>query len=191
MKTNNYTEGKKRILSEKRLTLKNIQTFEGRQGVGCSATIYFDNKKCGVFLDEARGGEYIIDWYHDSVSESACEYLQSLPKFSDIEWKKDMNAKIESFDSSQKGGWKWYWCDVIIEEHLKSKDYKRWLRKIVIFNKKTKEIEHYKGLKSDLDKKFKTDKGVESGREYFGRIGVILNDLPKKQAFEYFDKYKA
>ena len=42
-----------------------------------------------------------------------------------------------------------------------------------------------------VSKKFKTDKGVESGREYFGRIGVILNDLPKKQAFEYFDKYKA
>ena len=45
--------------------------------------------------------------------------------------------------------------------------------------------------KSDLGRKFKTEKGVEVGRDFFGRIGIILNDLPKKQAFEYFDKYVA
>ena len=42
MKNNMYIQGKNLLINDNKLTLKNIKTFEGRQGVGVSATIYFE-----------------------------------------------------------------------------------------------------------------------------------------------------
>ena len=94
-------------------------------------------------------------------------------------------------DSDKRdNNWKWYWCDVFINQHLLKKDMNKWLRKVIIFNTKTKTIEHYKAPKSDLNKTFKFKEGIMSGREYFRTLGIILNDLPKQEAYNYFNQYK-
>lgn len=38
------------------LTLKNIKTFNGMDGVGFSASVYIDGKSVGEAIDEGRGG---------------------------------------------------------------------------------------------------------------------------------------
>ena len=190
---NLYSFGVSKIINDKKLTLKNIQSFEGRQGIGISANIYFEGKQCGTFLDEANGGEYYIDWnYECIVADNAWKYLMSLPKFSRTEWLEVANHRCEPMnnDDDRDCNWKWYWSDVLINAHLLKKDMNKWLRKVVVFNTKTKEIEHYKAPKSDLNKTFRFKEGVMSGREYFGNLGVVLNDLPKQEAYDYFNQYK-
>tara|TARA_Y100000361_G_C11108324_1_gene316122 strand:+ start:478 stop:1050 length:573 start_codon:yes stop_codon:yes gene_type:complete len=187
-----YKKGQDLLINDNKLKLKNIQTFTGRDGIGASANIYFEGKKCGTFLDEANGGEYFIDWnYNCSIADNAWKYLMSLPKFSRTEWLDSVNHRCEAMegDDIRDCNWKWYWCDVFINDYLLKKDMNNWLRKVVIFNTKTKSIDHYKAPKSDLNKTFRFKEGVMSGREYFGGKGIILNDLPKEEAFSYFDKY--
>ena len=185
MKSNTYTEGCNKLINDNKLTLKNVKTFNGRQGIGCSADIYFDGKQCGTFLDEANGGEYFIDWnYNCPISDSAWKYIQSLPKFSDVEWKESIKWEVESYDKSERNnGWKWYWTDALLTPILNKKDYNKWLRKVVIFNTKTKKIEHYKAKASCL-------KEPQYRKAYNAIGGVILNDLPKQEAYDYFNQYK-
>ena len=182
---NQYNVGKTMLIEQKKLELKNIKTFNGRQGIGVSANIYFEGKQCGTFLDEANGGEYYHDWNHNcSVAENAWKYLMSLPKFSNIEWKESIKMEVESYDTNkQNNSWKWYWADCLINAHLLQKDMNKWLRKVVIFNTKTKKIEHYKAKASCLNE--------PQYRKAFNAIGgVILNDLPKQEAYDYFNQYK-
>tara|TARA_Y100000401_G_scaffold116874_1_gene123743 strand:+ start:481 stop:1086 length:606 start_codon:yes stop_codon:yes gene_type:complete len=195
---NQFTIGKGIILTDKKLQLKNIKTFTGRQGIGCSATIYFEGKKCGTFLDEANGAEYFIDWnYNCKVADSAWEYIKNLPKFSDEEYKKDIGHEVESYDSSERdNNWKWYWSDIIIENHLNKKQYNKWLQKVIIYNSKDDRLDMYKVKSSDLRKNPEIMvNGVKWGmKNYFQHIarvnkGIILNDLTKEEAYEYFQKY--
>ena len=151
---NQYSVGENKLINDKKLELKNIKTFNGRDGIGVSANIYFEGKQCGTFLDEANGGEYYHDWNHNCpISESAWEYLMSLPKFSDVEWKESIKMEVESYDTNkQNNSWKWYWADCLIGNWEKNKCYTKWLRKVVVFNTKTKEIEHNKAKAKDLAK---------------------------------------
>tara|TARA_Y100000401_G_scaffold38325_1_gene28915 strand:- start:13354 stop:14037 length:684 start_codon:yes stop_codon:yes gene_type:complete len=189
---NQYIVGQNKLIKDKKLQLKNIQTFNGRQGIGVSADIYFMGKPCGTFLDEANGAEYYHDWNYNCVNaDAAGEYLKSLPRFSDVEWKEAINSEVESYDTNkQNNGWKWYWADCLIDDYEKNKCYAKWLKKVVIFNTKTKKIEHYKMSKSDLTKVFSSENGLLSGRQYFSKLGIILNDLPKQEAYDYFNQYK-
>ena len=192
--TNQYGVGENKLINDKKLQLKNIKTFNGRDGIGVSATIYFEGKQCGTFLDEANGGEYYHDWnYECPIAESAWEYLMSLPKFSDIEWKESIKMKVETYDTNkQNNSWKWYWADCLIGNWEKNKCYTKWLRKVVVFNTKTKEIEHYKAKAKDLNSgKEIMVNGVKWGfKNFFQHKGIILNDLPKQEAYDYFNQYK-
>ena len=40
--TNQYGVGENKLINDKKLQLKNIKTFNGRDGIGVSATIYFE-----------------------------------------------------------------------------------------------------------------------------------------------------
>ncbi len=177
---NQYKEGVKLIM-ESSLDLKNIKYFDGRNGTGCSATIYFNGKKCGTFLDEAHGGEYYIDYTCPELND----FLKSLPKFSEVEWMKAINHKVEDFHTNERDNtWKWYWCDAILQEKEITKQYNKWLKKVVIFNKDKKKIEHYRCLYKLLEQpKYRAAINEIAGNN------IILNDLPKNKAYDYFNKY--
>ena len=182
------------LIHKSNLELKSIKSFQGRQGIGISANIYWNGIQCGTFLDEANGGEYYIDWDYAPLKDGkgqggskeaneAWEFLKSLPKFSDVEWKEGIGYKPESHDSSERdNGWKWYWCDVIINEWEKKQQYNKWLRKVVIFNEKTQNIDFYKAQAKCL-------KDIQYELAFKAIGGVILNNLPKSEAYEYFNKY--
>ena len=68
-----------------RLAVKNIKTFNGHDGVGLDATLYFDGKKvCHVF-DDARGGEVEYHWVGatraeaDAIEAEVQAYVATLP----------------------------------------------------------------------------------------------------------------
>ena len=101
-----------------------------------------------------------------------------------VNTKESIKMKVESYDTNkQNNSWKWYWADCLIGNWEKNKCYTKWLRKIVIFNKKTKKIEHYKAKASCL-------KEPQYRKAFNAMGGIILNDLPKQEAYEYFNQYK-
>ena len=67
-----------------RLIVKNIKTFNGHDGVGLDATLYFDGKKvCSVF-DDARGGEVEYRWtdgpdWNSEIAKQVREYVSTQP----------------------------------------------------------------------------------------------------------------
>ena len=202
MKTNNYTESIK-IINNSKFSIKSIKTFKGREGYGINANLYYNNKKVAFLLDSGNGGCLDIDWDYvlrrgqyisPTIVKEAELYLRNLAKsLPKTTWGELSEARGRvGIDDSMPYDWDdEAIMNVLIDYYSLIITYNKWLKKVVIFNKKTKKIERYKCPKSDLGRKFKTEKGVEVGRDFFGRIGIILNDLPKKQAFEYFDKYVA
>ena len=190
---NKYEEGK-HILINSNLELKSIKMFRGREGHGCSANIYWNGKRCGEFLDEANGGEYFIDWNHkDKNSEEAWEFLMSLPKFSHNEWLRSVNHRSgpigDGKDDIRDTHWKWYWCDALISRYEEKKQMNKWLRTVQVFFKKEKLIRGYKCKTKDLGKQTRHEGKDITLLEYFNNLGLVLNNLPKEEAYEYFDKY--
>ena len=196
---NKYQEGLN-ILFNSDLELKAIKEFEGREGIGASANIYWKGKQVGTYLDEANGGEEWIDY----ESQEMNDFLKSLPKFSHNEWLiylgekpiKKHNRKVTDRDSGKvtsfvvdndirNEGWKWYWANALRQRNYELKLYKKWLRKVVIFDKNANKIVHYKTKSSclkEIQYKLAFNQIVNKG-------DVILNELPQDKAFEYLDKY--
>ena len=178
---NKYQEGLN-ILFNSDLELKAIKEFEGREGIGASANIYWKGKQVGIYLDDARGGEELIDY----ESQEMNDFLKSLPKFSDYDFNEHCNIKNQSYDSDKRdNGWKWYWANALRQRNYELKLYKKWLRKVVVFDKNANKIKHYKAKSSCL----KETQYKLAFNEIINKGDVILNELPQDKAFEYLDKY--
>tara|TARA_Y100001963_G_scaffold34739_1_gene48390 strand:+ start:1991 stop:2581 length:591 start_codon:yes stop_codon:yes gene_type:complete len=195
---NNYKKSIE-IINNSNFTIKGLKTFIGREGYGVNANLYHKGKKVAFLLDSGNGGCLDIDWlrsrngdnyfYSEIVKqakESMKELITSLPKtmWSEL-GEQFISDGLDEYTYDEESV-----CNKLIDEALKVKDYNKWLRNVVVFNKKINEIEHYKAPKSDLNKTFRFKEGVMSGREHFSKLGVILNDLPKQEAYDYFNQYK-
>lgn len=195
---NNYKKSIE-IINNSNFTIKGLKTFIGREGYGVNANLYHKGKKVAFLLDSGNGGCLDIDWlmsrngdnyfYSEIVKqakESMKELITSLPKtmWSEL-GEQFISDGLDEYTYDEESV-----CNKLIDEALKVKDYNKWLRNVVVFNKKINEIERYKAPKSDLNKTFRFKEGVMSGREHFSKLGVILNDLPKQEAYDYFNQYK-
>lgn len=47
--------------------MKNVKNINGREGYGCSGTMYINNQKIGTYVDYGDGGEEIIDYVSDDA----------------------------------------------------------------------------------------------------------------------------
>ena len=58
-------------------SVKNIKSFNGREGVGYSATLYLDGKKFAEILDDANGGEVDVHCfdYHSHTKVTIKTYI--------------------------------------------------------------------------------------------------------------------
>ena len=186
---NMYQEGVKLILSSK-LGLKNIQSFQGRDGHGASANIYWKNKKVGTYLDEAHGGEEYIDYECQELND----FLKSLPKFSHNEWLGSVNYRSGAFndgkDDIRENTWKWYWANVLIGDWWDKKDMKRLLRTACCFNLEEKNFTTWKIKPSEVDNKFNFKEEQQiSFRNFVGKYRkncVLLNGLPQDEIMKYY-----
>ena len=198
MKNNNYKKSIE-IINNSNFTVKGLKTFIGREGHGVNANLYYKGKKVAFLLDSGNGGELDIDW--DMNHNDDYPYF---PK-QVVEAKKHLETLIKSLPKTMwedlggecNGLGEYTWdnesvMNTLIDTQLKVKDYNKWLRNVVVFNKETKKIEHYKAKAKDLnsDKYFMVN-GVKWGfRNYFAHRGVVLNDICKSEAYDYFNQYK-
>jgi hypothetical protein len=65
-------------MKDKRLQVKGIKTFKGREGVGLNATLYFDGKKVCEVMDSADGGEMDYHWIKPSWEDEVEAYVKTL-----------------------------------------------------------------------------------------------------------------
>ena len=77
-----YTIDRVKLMN--RLEIKKIKTFNGMEGVGLNATLYFDGKKVCEVLDEGCGGTMTYHWtdgadHNSEIAKQVREYVSTLP----------------------------------------------------------------------------------------------------------------
>lgn len=193
---NNYKKALE-IVNNSKFSVKGVKTFIGREGYGVNANLYYNNKKVAFLLDSGNGGCLDIDWtiitknnkpIYPELVQQAKKYLDdiiiSLPYTTWNELGEDYIQSEDQYKYDDEAV-----CNMLIDTVIKKQDYQKILKNIVLFDKNSKKIVRYKAKKSSLNEKFRTENGIQTGREYFGNIGIVLNDLPKTEAFNYLDKY--
>lgn len=74
--------------------LKSVKTFQGMDGIGLNANLYYKNKKVAFVLDEGHGGELNIQFFEpdkkEEVFQAVKKYYEKYPKFMfyDTDWGK-------------------------------------------------------------------------------------------------------
>lgn len=72
--------------------VKNVKSFQGREGHGFECSLYKDGKKIGTVTDTADGG--MIDFYLDKGEEEILEaFCKTLPK-----WSSELTGKKHDTD---------------------------------------------------------------------------------------------
>ncbi len=87
------------------VTLKNVKTFRGHEGIGLNATVFVNGEKCFYYIDQADGGiSYKVPIYNKELYKKLEEYAASLPKetVDDFELQPDIdtlvNKALESYE---------------------------------------------------------------------------------------------
>jgi len=84
-------------------SVKNVKSFEGREGLGFNCNLYRDDKKIGSCIDDASGGGmYPIDWDrkldYKKEQELFDTHIKSLP---DV--KSDIGGKLFTYKMDEWG----------------------------------------------------------------------------------------
>jgi hypothetical protein len=90
-------------------SLKNIKTFEGVEGYGFSASLYYNGKKVGLALDDAWGGGAMLRVHGNKEAQDAIDaYVKAQPKkvydFGSFDYDEEnfANDMVEHFELVQK-----------------------------------------------------------------------------------------
>ena len=81
--------------TEKRVTLKKIKTFEGMDGHGFNADVYFDEKLIAFAFDEGCGGDMFLRFHNPETKKLAEDYAKTLPLPKDWEFMADTGMSLE------------------------------------------------------------------------------------------------
>ena len=64
----------------KNFQMKNIKNILGREGYGCSASLYLDGKRIGAYVDYGDGGEESIDYISPKMEEKMMKFIINYAK---------------------------------------------------------------------------------------------------------------
>ena len=197
-KTNNHKESLD-LLRNSDFTVKKLVTFNGHEGMGANADIYWKNRKVAAFIDEGNGGEPYVYWMYsgndatdatEKVKETIRDFIASLPHYSQAEEYEDSDY---DWDDTRK---EWKTDDVINALVLiaeEEREFKKILRKVCGI-KKIDGVKHLvkwnKYKKADLEKPFIYRNKPTKLRDVLKAEGsVILNVLPQAEAFALLRTY--
>jgi hypothetical protein len=119
------------------ISLKNIKTFTGQEGIGFSASVYLDGKRVGTVIDSAFGGEYDYDITFDAqkkISERIEEYRTAHPILNGLAiyempveevWKRCENCTLPTEEDCS---WDLFFYD-LVQLHDAERMYKNGIKK--------------------------------------------------------------
>lgn len=117
--------------------LKNVKTFQGKEGNGFSASVYLDGKRIGTVTDSAFGGEYDYDIPSDAqkkISDRIDGYRTAHPMLDGLAiyempveevWKRCENGTLPT---EKDCSWDLFFYD-IVQLHDAEKTYKKGVKK--------------------------------------------------------------
>ena len=187
-KKNNHKESLE-LLRNSDFSVKKLKTFNGHEGMGANADIYWRKYKVADFIDEGNGGEPYVYWKGGSIPEMD-EFISSLPYYSQAEEFEDSDY---DWDETRRA---WDKNDVINALVLiaeEEREFKKILRKVCGI-KKIDGVKHLvkwnKYKKADLEKPFIYRNKPTKLRDVLKAEGsVILNVLPQAEAFALLRTY--
>ena len=101
--------------------IKNVKSFQGREGLGFECSLYKDGKKIGIVTDTANGG--MTDFYLDKGEKELLDkYCETLPPIVFDGRDFEMPASCDTFLSG------------LVDEWDKQQQIKRWCRTKTVFS---------------------------------------------------------
>ena len=64
----------------KNFQMKNIKNILGREGYGCSASLYLDGKRIGTYVDYGDGGEESVEYIAPKMEEKMMKFIINYAK---------------------------------------------------------------------------------------------------------------
>jgi hypothetical protein len=120
------------------LKIKNLKTFRSTDGYGFNATLYADNKKAGLIMSNADGGEMNICW------ENGFSYL---------------GDKLNEEAEERHPDFAYGAMDILISSMIDDLENYKWLKrnckKQTLFTIPTDKKENYRTLKMEYGQKAK------------------------------------
>ena len=112
-------------------TVKNVKTFQGREGNGFDCSLYCDGKKIGKAVDTADGGpfQFYLDAGHEGLLDAYCETLPFLP------W----GFEAKNLDPRGMSQDKDIFVGELVETFLQNRDMKTRCRTHIVFTLKSDE----------------------------------------------------
>ena len=210
---NPYQNAKEIIADHTNFTVKNLQTFNGHDGVGIDAEIYHLKNRIAHVHDGAYGGPLEITYlnfdnkknkYDNYValngdnrsSDFVKNFLKNLPKYS---WKNSCEADM-SEERIKKSGITFDDDDYLVnkewdDEHLfneivnnaiQKRELKKLLKKCTFLDDNN-EIRQFNIPHSQKEKLFRIEGEITTVHKYCVNKGyILLNSLNEKEAFELY-----
>lgn len=134
------------------LSVKNVKTFQGQEGIGFTADLYLDGKKIALVRDVAQGGGYDYDpiggspeayraWREIEVKLHA--YAASLPKIADEFFPEGLQPNLDMV------------VDDLVAAFQVEKAYKRKCKTSTIFRTPDQEVGAYYEIKRPFSAELK------------------------------------
>jgi len=182
-KTNNHKKSLD-LLRKSNFSVKKLVTFNGHEGHGANADVYWMKLKVATFIDEGNGGEPYVYWKGGSIPEMN-EFISSLPYYSQAEEYEDSDY---DWDDTRR---EWDKNDVVnalVHIAEERREFKKTLRKVC--GLKDGEILTWKQKASDLWKEFVYNGDLMPMKEILDKQGIkCLNSLPETEAFALLRKH--
>jgi hypothetical protein len=123
--------------------VKNVKSFQGREGIGFECSIYLDKKRIGSATDTASGGE--INFYLDTGErEKLDKFCLTLPKWgSEFQDGKEFNTDADIYISN------------LVNAFELNKKIKGWCRTKTVFKLASYKDGEYSTIKAKFDGKVK------------------------------------
>ena len=183
---NNYQKSLE-LLRDSDFTVKKLVTFNGHEGRGANADIYWRKYKVATFLDEGNGGEPYVYWEGGSIPEMN-EFISSLPHYSLAERYEDDSDFAYDWDETPNAWKAKDVIDALVHVAEERREFKKILRKVCGY--KDGSIYTYKYKKTELERELKYEGKRMPLRECLAKSGMVcLNLLPETEAFALLRKH--
>tara|TARA_R100000808_G_scaffold16675_1_gene37486 strand:+ start:839 stop:1417 length:579 start_codon:yes stop_codon:yes gene_type:complete len=190
---NNYQKSLE-LLRDSDFTVKKLVTFNGHEGRGANADIYWKKRKVATFLDEGNGGEPYVYWTADwdgdigGDPQEIRDFIASLPHYSLAERYEDDSDFAYDWDETPNAWKAKDVIDALVHVAEERREFKKILRKVCGI--KDGDVLTWKQKASDLYKEFVYKGDLMPMCSILRKQGVkCLNSLPETEAFALLRKH--